>query len=60
MTFNEDDSRIRVGDGAENLAILWRMSLNLLKRETSGKTSLNIKRQKAGSSTAYLETVLGL
>lgn len=60
MTFNEDDCRIRVGDGAENFAILRRMSLNLLKQEKSTKTSMNIKRQKAGWSTKYLETVLGL
>lgn len=60
MTFNEDDCRIRVGDGAENFAILRRMSLNLLKQERSTKTSMNIKRQKAGWSTKYLETVLGL
>lgn len=60
MTFSEDDCRIRVGDGAENFAILRRMSLNLLKQEKSKKTSLNIKRQKAAGSSKYLETVLGI
>lgn len=60
MTFSEDDCRIRVGDGAENFAILRRMSLNLLKQEKSKKTSLNIKRQKAAWSPKYLETVLGI
>ncbi|NZD44861.1 ISAs1 family transposase, partial [Sphaerotilus sulfidivorans] len=60
MTFSEDDCRIRVGDGAENFAILRRMSLNLLKQEKSRKTSLNIKRQKAAWSPKYLETVLGI
>lgn len=59
-TFYEDDCRIRVGDGAQNFAILRRMSLNLLKQEKSSKTSMNIKRQKAGWSTKYLEKVLGL
>lgn len=60
MTFSEDDCRIRVGDGAENFAILRRMSLNLLRQEKSKKTSLNIKRQKAAWSPKYLETVLGI
>jgi predicted transposase YbfD/YdcC len=60
MTFHEDDCRIRVGDGAENFAILRRMSLNLLKQEKSTKASMNIKRHKAGWSPKYLETVLGL
>lgn len=60
MTFNEDDCRIRVGDGAENFAILRRIALNLLKQEKSGKASMNTKRLKAGWSTTYLETVLGM
>jgi predicted transposase YbfD/YdcC len=60
MIFNEDDCRIRVGDGAENFAILRRIALNLLKQEKSGKSSMNTKRLKAGWSTTYLETVLGM
>lgn len=60
MTFNEDDCRIRVGDGAENFAILRRIALNLLKQEKSGKASMNTKRLKAGWSTTYLATVLGM
>ena len=59
-TFREDDCRIRRGHGAQNFAILRRISLNLIKQEKSGKTSMNIKRLKAGWSTAYLEVVLGL
>jgi predicted transposase YbfD/YdcC len=60
MAFSEDDCRIRTGDGAENFAILRRISLNLLTQDKSTKTSMNIKRQKAGWSTRYLETVLRL
>jgi len=60
MTYLEDDCRIRVGDGAENFAILRRMSLNLFKKEASTKLSMNRKRLKAGWSTGYLEKVLGL
>ncbi len=60
MTFREDDCRIRTGDGAQNFAILRRIALNFIKQERSGKSSINIKRQRAGWSTAYLEKLLGL
>ena len=60
MTFAENDCRIRVGDGAQNFAILRRIALNLIKHEKSTKTSFNIKRLQAGWSTDYLETLLGL
>jgi predicted transposase YbfD/YdcC len=60
MTFHEDDCRVRVGDGAENFAILRRMSLNLFKQELSGKKGLKRKRQLAGWDATYLETVLGI
>ena len=60
VAFGEDDCRLRVGHGAQNFAILRRISLNLLKQEKSTRTSLNIKRLQAGWSTDYLETLLGL
>lgn len=60
MAFDEDACRIRTGDGAENFAILRRIALNLIKQEKSGKTSVNIKRLKAGWSTDYLAVLLGL
>ncbi|WP_455289658.1 ISAs1 family transposase [Cupriavidus necator] len=60
VQFSEDDSRIRVGDGAENFAILRRISLNLIKQETSSKKSMNSKRLKAGWCTDYLQKVLGM
>lgn len=60
MTFNEDDCRIRTGNGAQNFAILRRIGLNLLKKEKSTKSSLNVKRHHAGWDTDYLITLLGL
>ena len=60
MSFREDDCRIRVGNGAQNFAILRRIALNLIKKEKSTKTSFNVKRLQAGWSTEYLETLLGL
>jgi predicted transposase YbfD/YdcC len=60
VAFEEDDCRIRVGDGAQNFAILRRISLNLLKQDRSTKIGIATKRLKAGWSPSYLETLLGL
>jgi predicted transposase YbfD/YdcC len=60
VAFKEDESRTRKGDGAENLSILRRMALNLVKQEKSGKTSVRGKRLKAAWSPNYLQTLLGL
>ena len=58
MTFREDDSRIRKGDGAQNFSILRRLALNLLRQEKTAKIGLNGKRLKAGWDEAYLLKVL--
>ena len=47
MTFNEDGSRVRSGNGAENFSVLRRMALNLLKAEKTTKRSLAGKRKDA-------------
>ena len=58
ITFREDDSRIRRGNGGENFAVLRHIALNLLKRETSAKRSLKAKRKKAAWDEDYLLKVL--
>src|SRR5579859_161283 len=58
VTFREDDSRVRKGDGAQNFSILRRLALNLLRREKTAKIGLNGKRLKAGWDEAYLLKVL--
>ena len=60
MAFSEDDCRIRRGDGAQNFAILRRIALNLVKQEKSDKSSVRLKRLRAGWSTDYLQKLLGL
>lgn len=60
VAFREDDCRIRVGDGAQNFAILRRIALNLLKNEKTSKGGIVSKRLKAGWSATYLAKVLGL
>lgn len=59
VSFDEDKLRMRVKNAAQNLAILRRMVLNLLKQEPS-KGSLKGKRKRAGWSKAYLNKLLGI
>ena len=58
IAFREDDCRVRKGNGAENLAVLRYIALNLLKRETSLKCGIKAKRKKAGWDHDYLLKVL--
>ncbi|MFM9438460.1 putative transposase YbfD/YdcC, partial [Janthinobacterium sp. CG_23.3] len=60
VAFREDDCRIRIGDAAQNFAILRRIALNLLKNEKTTKLGIASKRLKAGWSADYLAKVLGL
>ncbi|MCZ2098454.1 MAG: hypothetical protein LC121_19770 [Anaerolineae bacterium] len=48
---------MRIGDGAENFAILRRMVLNLLRRHPA-KLSLKRKRFKAALDTDFLFELL--
>ena len=57
VTFNEDASRIRQGYAAENLGLLRRLSVNLLKREPS-RLSLKMKRYQAGINNDFLLKIL--
>jgi predicted transposase YbfD/YdcC len=60
VAFREDDCRIRCGDAAQNFAILRRIALNTLKRDTKTKLGIANKRLKAGWDVAYLAKLLGL
>ncbi|NEP51356.1 MAG: ISAs1 family transposase [Moorea sp. SIO3C2] len=57
VTFNEDASRIRTGYAAQNLGLLRRLSINLLKREPS-RQSLKMKRYQAGMDNDFLIKIL--
>lgn len=57
VTFNEDASRVRQGHAAENMGLLRRLSLNLLKREPS-RLSLKMKRYQAGMDNNFLIKIL--
>ena len=60
MAFREDESRVRQGYAAENLAVLRHLCLNLLKQETSAKVGVKAKRLKAGWDMSYLLKVLSV
>ncbi len=60
VTFREDESRIRMGHGPENVAILRHIALNLLREETSCKGSIKTKRLKCGWNDEYLSKVLNI
>lgn len=57
VTFNEDQSRIRRGDGAQNFAVLRQFALNLLKQDKS-KSSIRRKLFKASLSDDFRLQVL--
>lgn len=58
VAFGEDNSRVRVGNSAENFSILRRMALNMLKSETTLKVGVAAKRKRAGWDGEYLLKVL--
>ena len=58
VVFREDDSRVRVGHAVENLAIVRRLALHLLKQETTAKVGIKVKRNMAGWVNDYRFTVL--
>jgi predicted transposase YbfD/YdcC len=57
VTFDEDGNRVAQRHGAENLALLRRLALPLLKRHPD-KRSIACKRLAAALDTAFLEEVL--
>jgi predicted transposase YbfD/YdcC len=60
IAFREDESRLRKGNGAENMAILRQLVLNLLKQETTFNGSIKAKRLRAGWVHEYLLKILSL
>lgn len=58
IAFREDESRIRVGNAQENMALLRKLTLNLLKNDKSKKASIKAKRLSAGWNNEYMTRLL--
>ena len=58
VSFADDLNRTRTGNAAENLSIVKRIALNLLKQNTTAKTGISAKRKKAGWNNKFLIQVL--
>ena len=57
VTFKEDQSRIRMGHGPENMALLRRLCVSLIKRHPS-QDSIKTKRFRAALSHDFLIDLL--
>lgn len=57
VTFAEDQSRLRKGHGARNMATVRHFALNLI-RGVADKRSIKSRRKLAGWDTQYLHTIL--
>lgn len=60
VQFGEDSQRKRQGASAQNFAIITKIALGFLQRETSLKRGIATKRLKAGWDLKYRQKVLNL
>jgi predicted transposase YbfD/YdcC len=58
VTFNEDQSRLRAGHGAKNMAVVRHFALNLV-RQVADKRSIKRRRKRASWDPQYLLEILG-
>lgn len=60
VVFDEDQSRVRTGNAASNLAMLRKSALSILKNDKTIKDSIRGKRLRAAFDERVLEAILGL
>ncbi|WP_408381931.1 hypothetical protein [Paraburkholderia aspalathi] len=60
VVFGEDHRRVRIENAAQKFAILRRIALHLLKRDTNTKAGLTRRRFKACVNDQYRAGLLGL
>jgi predicted transposase YbfD/YdcC len=58
VTFREDQSRLRAGHGAKNMAVVRHFALNLV-RQVADKRSIKRRRKQASWNPDYLLQILG-
>lgn len=60
VAFREDESRVRVGHAQENLTLVRKLALQLLKADTATKSGIKARRLKAALTVSYLEKIVGI
>jgi predicted transposase YbfD/YdcC len=60
VAFREDDSRVRQDHAQQNMAMMRRLALSLLKQDTQTKAGIAARRKKAGWDHDYLLALLTL
>ncbi len=60
VTYREDLNRVKKGNGAENLSVVRRATLNLLKEDKETKVGMKNRRLKAGWDRQYLLQLIGV
>jgi predicted transposase YbfD/YdcC len=58
VTFGDDQSRLRAGHGARNMAVVRHFAINLV-RTAKDKRSIRLRRKRAGWNPNFLATILG-
>ena len=58
VTFGDDQSRLRTGHGAKNMAVVRHFAINLV-RTANDKRSIKLRRKRAGWDPNYLAEILG-
>ena len=58
VSFREDENKMRKGFSSENVGMIRRIALNLLKQEKTHKRGIECKRKRAGWDKDYLWRVL--
>jgi predicted transposase YbfD/YdcC len=58
VVFNDDQSRLRTGHGAHNMAIVRHFAINLI-RTVGDKRSIKLRRKRAAWDPKYLASILG-
>jgi predicted transposase YbfD/YdcC len=58
VTFGDDQSRLRTGHGAKNMAVVRHFAINLV-RAVNDRRSIKLRRKRAGWDVEYLASVLG-
>jgi predicted transposase YbfD/YdcC len=60
LAFREDELRVRAGNAPENLALIRKLTHNLLQQEKTLKRGIKTKRLRAGWDRSYLLKILNV